>query len=317
MNAQGETVIGLPPGIGDIHWVLIKLESFKRKNNIDKIRAVMNLDMKGRMPEHPMFLSGSKHDYSLEFLKLVPFINSAETVEETIPFEYALAGGSGNPLIIGKDGYDYLIEFNSSLENCIKLADILPEYEPNWDYPLFEPIDSKRKAESLRDNIGGKLILLFTSSKGGNDNWAKQYWTIKDWMSLAKKIYTETKCKPILVGATWDDDYTNQLLELDTERIIYNIVGKTTVADIFAIIREANILIAFNCGLVNMATKFRIPVACFWSIKSETAKDGIFNRDFAKSWLPPWAEDVGYIPFGFGDPEATPDGVFDSIRKYL
>lgn len=302
------TTIGMPPGIGDLHWIMAKLESFKKINNIKKIKVLMNLGHE----ENKSF-----HDCSLEYLDLIPFVDSAESILEEIPFEYSLAGGSGTSLFRNYGGCDYMIEFNSHLERGVRLEDILPEYETNFDYPIDEPLVSREFAEDVKAEAGGKLALLFTGSIAGNDVWVKKLWTANDWVELARRIHAVTGCRPVVIGARWDKSYSRRLLKLESEKIIYDIIGKTSVADLFALLRKANILVAYQCGVVMTATKFRTPVAGFWPIKNKVNPHGSFKRAFMKSWLPPWAEEAGFMPFGFGDKDATPDGVFEAIRGYL
>jgi len=153
--SEKETTIGMPPGIGDLHWIMAKFESFKEKHNIKKVKVVMNL---GR-PENECY-----HDCSLEYLKLIPFVDSAESIIDIIPFEYSLNGGAGKSLFKNHGGCDYMIEFNSQLEAGIKLKNILPEYEMNWNYPIIEPPEATEFAQNIKRIVGGKLVLLFTSS---------------------------------------------------------------------------------------------------------------------------------------------------------
>lgn len=303
-----ETIIGMPPGIGDLHWIMTKLESFKRKNNIKKIRVYMNL---GREE------NGSFHDCSLEYLDLIPFIDAAESIVAEIPFEYSFNGGSGTPLFENRKGLRYIIEFNSKLENHTKLKDILPEYEINYDYPIYKPPKAKEFAETFKREMGGKFALLFTASLKGNEAWVRELWTPKDWVELAKKMLSETGCRPVLIGAKWDSDYAEKIYELDKEFTIHDLVGKTSVAQLFALIREANVVISWQCGVGIMATQFRTPVVAFWPIEGKKNPQGKFNRDFMRTWLPPWANESGYIPYGWGDESATPDGIFADIKEYL
>ena len=303
-----ETVIGMPPGIGDLHWIMAKLESFKKKNNIKKIKVRMNLGHE----EDQHF-----HDCSLDYLSLIPFVDSAESVMEKIPFEYSLAGGSGTTLFKNHGGCDYMIEFNSKLEQGVDLKNILPEYETNFDYPINELPKSKTFAAAVKAKAGGKLVLLFTGGIPGNDIWARDLWTPQSWVDLGRKIHAMTGCRPVLIGARWDKGYSDKMYELEKEKIMYDLVGKTTVADLFGLFREASVLVAYQCGILMMATKFRLPIVGFWPIKSEANPEGWFKRDFMTSWLPPWAKEIGFIPMGFGDKNATPAGVFDAIREYL
>jgi len=305
---QMETVIGMPPGIGDLHWIMAKLESFKKKNNIEKVKVRMNLG-------HDE--SKSFHDCSLDYLGLIPFVDSAESVMEVIPFEYSLGGGSGTTLFKNHGGCDYMIEFNSQLEQGVRLEDILPEYDTNFDYPVDEPPESKEFAAKIKANVGGNLVLIFTGGIPGNDIWARELWTPNDWVILARKINATTGCRPVVIGARWDKSYSEKMCELESEKIMYDIVGKTSVADLFALFREASVLVAYQCGVLMTATKFRLPIVGFWPVKSEENPKGWFKREFMKSWLPPWAEEVGFTPLGFGDKDATPDGVFEAIGGYL
>lgn len=305
MNTK-PTVIGMPPGIGDLHWIMTKLVSFKKKHGIKNVKVIMNLGRK----ENTGF-----HGCSLEYLDLVPFVDSAEATERTLPFEYAINGQSGKPLFINHGGCDYMIELNSSLEKGIPLKDILPEYETDFDYPIIEPPEAKLYAEKIKRKVGGKLVILFTASIAANDNWVKELWTPEDWNKLAQKIYNRINCRPVLVGAKVDVSYAGKVKKFDTEGIIHDLTGKTSVSQLFALLREANVLVAFQCGVLMMAIQFRTPAVGFWPIKNKKNPNGVLRRCFMRSWLPPWAKD--YMPLGWGDEEATPEGVFDKIRRYL
>jgi hypothetical protein len=122
-----EVSVALPPGIGDMHWVLEMLESFKEKNRIDKLTVAL-VDR------------GPGHQYSSEFLHLIPFIDAIQLLKR-IPFEFSINGGSGNPFIEdtlcrnfqGMTKIDYLIEFNSRLEHGMRIEDILPEYKVDFN----------------------------------------------------------------------------------------------------------------------------------------------------------------------------------------
>lgn len=307
MTYTREVMIGMPPGVGDLHWIMTKMESFKKKNDIEKIKVIMNLP-------------GSKEDYysySIEYFDLLPFIYSGEQRMKPLAFEYAMAGGSGTPLFRNRNGCDYLIEFNSALENGINLKDILPEYETNYNYPILEPEEPKEFAKALKAEMGEKLILFFTASLTANLAWPGYLWTPAHWVKLMQKIYNKTGYKPVLLGAKWDESYEERLKEFDTENIIHSMVGKTSLAQLFAILRIADLLITWQCGVGIMATQFRTPVVSFWPIKNGVNPRAKFDRAFTRAWLPPWADEVGYMAYGWGDNHATPDGVFAAIRKYL
>ncbi len=307
-TVNGVTTIGLPPGIGDLHWIMTKLQSFKEKNNIDKLKIITNLGW---------LKAQSWHTYSLDYLGLIPFIHSAESVEGSLPFEYALAGGAGTTLYKNHGGCDYMIEFNSQLEAGVPLKDILPEYNTNFDYPIDRPPAAEKWARDLKQSLGGKFIVLFTASTAGNDIWARKLWDPGDWVQLAQRIHQTTNCQSVLVGGSWDKGYAARVLQLDQAHIILDVVGQTTIPQLFALLREANAVIAYQCGVMMMAVHFRTPAVAFWPIKTNANPAGRFKREFMTAWLPPWAKEIGYYPFAYGDPITTPNGVFDAIRRHL
>lgn len=297
-----EVSVGLPPGIGDMHWVLTALESFKEKSCIDRLNVILNL--------------GPGHGYSKEFLALVPFVDSAESSPTQLPFKFSIIGGEGTPLQQSSDGADYIMEFNSCLEHGIKLKDILPEYDVDFNYPIEYPATSKRFAEGVKKEAGGKLYLFYASSVAGNKNWTHGKWSPEHWVKLADKIYGATGCRTVLIGAEWDKSYSDIVMKLDKKNRIHNLCGKTSVVQALALIREANAMVSFLSGLVIIATRFKTPTVSFWPTK-EMAPAWHDPKVFKESWVPPNAREQGYMPFDYGDKEATPLGVFKAIRKYL
>lgn len=298
--------IGLPPGIGDMHWVLTKLESFKYKNSIDELNVVID-----RNPE----LS-----YSREFLRLVPFIDSVDDNQRHLPFKFSIAGGDGTPLQQNVNGVDYLIEFNSRLEQGIRLEKILPEYDVDFNYPIEYPREARSFTELIKKGMGGKLYLFYTSSIQGNKNWCKGTWEARDWIKLAEMVYKETKIKILLMGAQWDAGYGAMIKSIDRKNVIQNFVGKTKIAEALGLLRESNFLVGFLSGLVILATRFKIPCVSFWPTLKQAPHWGRHNcvpERFQHSWIPPKAKEHGYMPMFYGHKNTTPEGIFEKLRKYL
>ena len=298
-----EVSVGIPAGLGDMHWVLTKMESFKEKNCIDRLEIVIHQD--------------SGHANSSEFLDLVPFIDDIGESPVPFPFSFSIGGGSGVPVYKNKAGVDFLIEVNSRLEECNELKNILPEYETNFDYHIEYPLDSKKFAEAVKKKVGGKIYLMYSSSVGGNKKWTQGTWKPEDWVLLAENIFDATGCRPVLMGKEWDVAYVNEIMYLDKRRVIYNLVEETNLRQALALIREANVFVSFPSGLAVLAVYFKTPVIMFWSIKG-VAPDGIFEKGFQTSWLPPGARESGrYLPVIYGDVSATSKNIFNSIKKFL
>lgn len=295
--------VGMPPGIGDMHWILEIMESFKEKNSIDELTIKLT--------------EGKDHGYSSEFLKLLPFIDGIKASFEPLPFRFSIIGGDGIPLQRNVGGADYIIEFNSRLENGVKLKDILPKYDLNYNYQIDYPEQSKGFAKFVKKGAGGKLYLLYASSVGGNKNWCQGTWGPEYWVELAEKIYATTKCMPVLIGAKWDVGYAGEIIKYDKNHRILNMVGKTNLPEALGLMREARSFVSFLSGLVILATRFKLPTVSFWPTK-KLAPNWPAPDLFQKSWIPPGAEKDGYfIPFNYGENGTTPSGVFKKLEKHL
>ena len=86
---------------------------------------------------------------------------------------------------------------------------------------------------------------------------------------------------------------------------------------LFALLRKASVVAAYQCGVMMMAVQFRVPTIALWSIVNEANPTMKLKKELMRSWLPPWAEKVGYHPVAFGDPDTTPEGILEKIRRYL
>jgi len=294
--------VGLPPGIGDMHWVLTKLESFKEKNGIDELKI--------HIDRNPSL------NYSREFLKLVPFIDDVDDGQKRLPFRFSIAGGDGIPLQRNVNGVDYLIEINSRLEQGVRIENVLPEYKVNFNYPIKNPREAKSFAQTIKKGMGGKLFLFYASSVGGNKNWCKNTWQPKDWVKLANLIYSKTKKRTLLMGAQWDAAYSAMVKSVDAKNTIQNFVGKTSIAEALALLREANFMVGFLSGLVILATRFKIPCVSFWPTLKQ-APHWINPEKFKLSWIPPNAKRDGYMPINYGGKDSNPKGIFEMLRRYL
>ena len=292
--------IGVPPGVGDVHWPLLIMESFKEKHGIDRLIIRFH----------------ECKDYTSVFLRNIPFVDEVQCLPEDLPFSFFMAGGHGRPLYINTGGLDYMIDSGSSLERGIQLEDIMPDYEVNWDYKVGGLDEHKTYVDGLRAAAGGRLVVIYTSSLGGNSHWARTDWAVADWMELVLLFHQANNCKVILVGAQFDRDYADALKKLDKDGLIIDCVGQTPIMQTLAVIRGADLFVGFSSGLCMMATHFKTPCSVFWPIIG-VSQHGVYDRVFMTSWLPPWCRNSDtYLAIPYG-PESKPDLVFQKLRKFL
>jgi len=295
------TTIGVPPGLGDLHWVMTKLESFKEKEGIDILRVAMHED--------------HGHAMNAQYLDHLPFIDEVVRWRTPLGFEFALDGGSGRSLLPRRQGLDLMIEFNSALESGKTLDQILPDYKTNWSYPVRPfPKSAQDAATELKTKLG-RLDLIYASSEHANQKWSVD-WPLGSWIELISRIHAHTGKPLVLIGAPWDRTYADKLLAASKDRLI-DMVGRTDVPQVLELIRQADTFTAYPSGLAIMAVQYKTPCAMFWPI-SGISKGGQFQRHFMTSWLPPWAKDSPrYQPFIYGSPATTPDSVYQALRPFL
>lgn len=293
--------VGVPPGLGDVHWVMTKMESFKEKNGIDKLRIAVCED--------------GLHKYTSTYLELLPFVDEIDRRKEHFKIG-VFYGQKPFSLIRNYQDVDYLIDFGAEMFLCgKKLAEILPEYDAHYDLDIAYPDETRKFALEMKERAGGKLVLFYTSAIGNNKNWNRDSWKYADWMALAERVHAASGAKPVLIGAQWDHDYAIELKKLDANGIMIDMVGQTTIPQALAMMREGSLIVAFASGLPIVATYLGMPTVMFWPIK-DVSKNGRFHPDFMRTWVPPGV-DGRYIPLAYGGPETKPDLIFERVKGFL
>lgn len=303
MNNKKIISVGVPPGLGDIHWVLTKLESFKKKNSIDFLKVVVYED--------------SHHNNSADFLRMIPFIDEVKSVDKELPFDFVKPDYRRKHFKQNCGNVDYLIEFNTPLEMGNRIERVLPEYAIDFNYSINLDSASDKYAKKLKERIGGKLVLMYSSSNAMNNAWTGGKWSQSDWVRVANLIKENTGCQVVLIGKQWDKDNSEGIKQFDINNSLYDLVGETTINQALALINNACAFVGFPSGLTILSTKFNTPVVMFWSIKNVTP-NGVFNSFFQTCWVDKRVLSAGtYLSFMFGDASTTPKKVFQAIERFL
>jgi len=296
--------VGVPPGIGDAHWVLAHMESFKERNAIDKLKIEVMIE--------------GFHNYTADILRLYPFVD--EVIERKTTFQIQELYNKASPGFILKktQGVDYFIDFGAEMWlKGTKLEDIYPECETNFNSLPVLPEESLRFARAIKKKNDGKLVLFYMSSLGNNGNWNRGAWEVQDWMTLGDYIFDHSGIRPILIGAKWDKDYAQQVCRFAGRKIFQDFVGETSPAQVLSLAKEADLIVSFACGIPMMATYWGVPTVMFWAVKGISRKER-FNPEFQYTWVPPKARENGrYIPVAYDSREACPTWIFDKVRRFL
>jgi len=114
-----------------------------------------------------------------------------------------------------------------------------------------------------------------------------------------------------------DRDYAEGMAKLDEHNVLQDYVGKTSVTQMLSLIKEANLVVSFSCGVSVMATSWGIPTVVFWPIKG-ISRNGRFNAAFQHTWVSPRVKTSGrYIPVIYDSKEASPTWIFNKVKEFL
>jgi len=297
--------VGVPPGMGDSHWVMAHMESFKERHGIDELKVAV--------------MKEGLHNYTADILRLYPFID--EVKEQRMGFNLDGLYRSNPPKFMLKNtqGVDYFIDFGALMWlKGMKLEEIYPECTTNFTCLPVLPEESLKFAKALKKKNDGKLVLFYTSSVGNNENWNRGAWMPQDWVTLADYIFKHSGIQPVLIGAKWDRDYTQELHRLSGGRkVMQDLVGETSGSEVLSLAREADLVVSFACGIPMMATYWGVPTVMFWATKGVSRKER-FNPEFQYAWVPPKARGNGrYIPVAYDSREANPTWIFNKVKEFL
>lgn len=268
-------VIG-PPGIGDIHWVLLKVRDLVRREA--PCELTMQINVKGD-PHHA--------HRSREYMEMIPWIDHIEFAPEDLVQDI----GCIDPF---SGTYHWIA--NDHLEAGKRIEDWHPEYAADFDYE-FDISDADRALAKRLGRLAGGLFVFYMSSMAWNvacSGTGRIPWGTIEWASLGRQIQKKFGAKPILIGKDWDGDYLNSLAKLLAEdgesldSVFLNMVGKTSVGLASALMAESSATVGMCAGITILGVHVDAPSVMFWPEAgvSRTARMQ-FHPGFQTDWVSP------------------------------
>jgi len=169
--------------------------------------------------------------------------------------------------------YHYHKDWDPGREHMVEyFLDWLPELgiEPPEEIklPEFKPAElSPEKASEL--GLTGQPYLIL--NPGGS--WPTKRWPIDKFASLADKLLEETDLDLVLTGGPGDIERNNQILKeisAGQKKRLHNTAGKTSIADLMAIIAGAEFMVSGDTGPVHIAALVRTPALTIFGPSDET-----------------------------------------------
>lgn len=242
----------VPPGVGDIYWVMLKLEAFCRREGLSLPDVFISSPDGGR-------------DRSIEYVQRVPFVHAAgytphSTKSEVFKDAYMHGKSSIFKDVCGKDffiAYNGVMRFGASLD---KVDDL----ETDWFFPMFRSLKEEQYGRRAREQYGDYVVAYFVPH-GTYKRWLDEF-NLNSTADALHQIAAETGKKILLVGAKWDmNALETELMSRDTKNDFVNLVGQTSLEEVFGLMRYADGVIGYPSGITIMSTVFRTPTLMLWN----------------------------------------------------
>lgn len=237
------TRILVPPGIGDIYWVTVKLKSFLEKNNLTdpEITVVSYFD------------SLEAHLRGIEFLEMFPDIKigDPQCVENDPELQQIWQEaylGPGKSIFPGVMGYDYLIAYNGVI-NSGGWLETCDEYECDWNpIQILPDIWTAKHAFEASEYMLCFFPFIGTYSPHERD------FPIALLAESINRFTALTGITPVFIGGK-----TEQAVDRNRYEMLYrtegavDLVGQTSLKEVFRLIAGAECVLGYHSGIPNLA----------------------------------------------------------------
>lgn len=289
--------VALPLGIGDCHWSCQKLQGLRQLH-----------------PDRPLhaYISSSRWHDSVEYLKLVPFVDAAfrsddapYALAQQLPPHHQDPRWSTLEGCANWNGFDYVIQANGHLETGGRIETFLPTVATQYTYELQIPEEESAKARAL---VGDGAVLLYLSGVGPNLGFHMNRFTPAAWVEIILRLNKEG-VRPTILGAPTSQDRDYAAIVLGTAQKLglqfRDLVGDTTIPMVCDIMRRASVWMGLNSGLGIVSAMMGTPTVMFWS-DSAFPIPGVtpLHTNMRTSWLAPWQLER-YRTFSYGDPSLS------------
>lgn len=133
--------------------------------------------------------------------------------------------------------------------------------------PEKDILEAKFLIKQLAREISSPLI---TIHPGASWNAGYRCWPLEKYISLMKRLINELQLKVIIIGNTGDIETGKRILKEIESPAIISVMGKTTLAQMTAIIKLSNLFLGNDSGPLHIALALKIPsVAIFGSTSPE------------------------------------------------
>ena len=263
----------VPPGMGDSYWSIVKMRAFLKREGLG-------------LPDIAVVCPREKkydgHKRSFPFLEMFPFIHSSGinidgASPELRPIWKEAYGRPGRTIFQNVGGFDYFIAYNGHLRVGESLEQIDPDLECEWVPPMFVSLEQER----FRDQMvarHGKYMIFYFAFQGTYAYWTQEF-KVNELVDSVNAIVKKTGLIPVIAGERWDRDNLKVQLVIKAIPKAVDMTGKTSLEQVFGMIRGAQAVFGFPSGLTIMSTVLGQKTMILWN--------DFYMREFQKFSCPP------------------------------
>tara|TARA_B100000029_G_C17561098_1_gene953400 strand:- start:334 stop:1263 length:930 start_codon:yes stop_codon:yes gene_type:complete len=202
---------------------------------------------------------------------------------------------------IGNETFDIFLHMQKSLRS--KIVGFLVKYKKKLDYSNVNIPNNYHVLDSffcfLRDiGINDKILdwsINIDPLKKNQFNFDKKYivlnpftsirrfnyreWKIENYISVAKYTYEKYGLESIIVGGSSTYEI-HQSKKIDSQSFVHNIVGKTSLHQIYNIIRNSKFYIGPDSGTMHIASMLKIPIIGLFATSNPDRTGPYNNQDY-------------------------------------
>lgn len=288
VRRPGVATVLLPPGLGDIHWVLLKLEGFLRQRGYESADAWI-WDLKGPRRSREF----------VERVGFVRFVDYAELMPNHAAVSELVKSENAITCLDRCWGFDFTIALNGWLEEGKELAPAMDGAAINWDYPIAET-EAEREFSARHQDQGPWVLLYFSALAQVFKNWLTFVTPggVSEMINGLQEMWPDKRF--VFVGLPWDSGFAEQVKGDNSECL----VGKTCPDEYFALLRGADGAIGFANGNTILTTHFGVPTVMIWS------HDRFPHDEFRTNWVRPGSS---YAPIEIED--FVPTRIVESLAS--
>lgn len=255
------------PGLGDIHWVMLKMESFIEQHCPGEKPEIWIWDFDGRRR-------------GAEFVKRISFVKFGGYWEAPIRagrglFERAYMVNQ-DQLTQGFHHFDYFFCVNGGLRVGDNFeTQILPEYKVNWNYQI--------DLDDIEPCPWENYVMFCFSDFGMFSKWVQQLPEAEIQKTL--KNIQERGYEIVLTGSEWDKAFTKKI---EINKAI-NLCGETSLDDLFALMKGAKAFVGWCGGNTMIAPHIGTKTLMLWS-------NYFKHQGFWTNWIRPDLINKTYFP---------------------